>query len=73
MATNYAQILGIQNKWAPIVFAVIYFLVMLWYMVQAVRRHGWVYGFLAFFSARAPFLSFRPARAKLINELLSPF
>ncbi|KAJ7854762.1 hypothetical protein B0H13DRAFT_2673330 [Mycena leptocephala] len=51
MATNYAQILGIQNKWAPIVFAVIYFLVMLWYMVQAVRRHGWVYSFLAFFSA----------------------
>ncbi|KAJ7776303.1 hypothetical protein B0H16DRAFT_1302477 [Mycena metata] len=51
MATNYAQIIGIQNKWAPIVFAVIYFLVMVWYAVQAVRRHGWVYGFLAFFSA----------------------
>ncbi|KAJ7811609.1 hypothetical protein B0H14DRAFT_2378245 [Mycena olivaceomarginata] len=51
MATNYASILGIQNKWAPIVFAVIYFLVMLWYLVQAARRHAWVYGGLALFSA----------------------
>ncbi|KAJ7355912.1 hypothetical protein DFH08DRAFT_773207 [Mycena albidolilacea] len=51
MATNYASILGIQNKWAPIVFAVIYFLVMLWYLVQAARRHAWVYGALALFSA----------------------
>ncbi|KAJ7174773.1 hypothetical protein C8R46DRAFT_93707 [Mycena filopes] len=50
MATNYAQIIGIQSKWAPILFAVIYFLVMIWYSVQAVRRHGWVFGFLAFFS-----------------------
>ncbi|KAF7363967.1 hypothetical protein MSAN_01055200 [Mycena sanguinolenta] len=51
MPTNYAQILGIQNKWAPIVFAVIYFLVMVYYLVQAIRRHAWVYGGLAFFSA----------------------
>ncbi|KAJ6501977.1 hypothetical protein C8R45DRAFT_895174 [Mycena sanguinolenta] len=51
MATNYAQVLGIKNKWAPIVFAVIYFLVMVYYLVQAIRRHAWVYGGLAFFSA----------------------
>ncbi|KAJ7254231.1 hypothetical protein C8J57DRAFT_1473646 [Mycena rebaudengoi] len=50
MATNYASILGIQNTWAPIVFAVIYFLLLLWYTAQAVRRHAWVYGALAFFS-----------------------
>jgi len=43
---------------------VIYFLVMLWYMVQAVRRHGWVYGFLAFFSAlRVVSFSLRAAMA----------
>jgi len=51
MATNYASIIGIKNKWAPIVFAVIYFVVMVWYLVQAARRHAWVYGGLAFFSA----------------------
>ncbi|KAJ6543974.1 hypothetical protein B0H19DRAFT_1238549 [Mycena capillaripes] len=51
MATNYAAILGIKNKWAPIVFAVIYFLVMLWYLLQAARRHQLVYVALAFFSA----------------------
>ncbi|KAJ7145210.1 hypothetical protein C8R43DRAFT_1130257 [Mycena crocata] len=51
MATNYAATLGIQNRWAPILFAVIYFLVMLWYVAQAVRRHAWVYGSLAFFAA----------------------
>ncbi|KAK7038184.1 hypothetical protein R3P38DRAFT_2904876 [Favolaschia claudopus] len=50
MATNYAQVLGIQNKWAPILFAVIYFLLMLWYLLQAARKHGWIYPFLAFFS-----------------------
>jgi len=64
MATNYAQILGIQNKWAPILFAVIYFLVMVWYLVQAVRKHGWVYGGLAFFSAlRVVSFSLRAAMA----------
>ncbi|KAJ6509133.1 hypothetical protein DFH09DRAFT_1374808 [Mycena vulgaris] len=64
MATNYASILGIQNKWAPILFAVIYFLVMLWYLVQAVRRHAWVYGGLAFFSAlRVISFSLRAAMA----------
>ncbi|KAJ7487987.1 hypothetical protein FB451DRAFT_1553544 [Mycena latifolia] len=64
MATNYAAILGIQNKWAPIVFAVIYFLVMLWYLAQAVRRHAWVYGSLAFFSAlRVISFSLRAAMA----------
>ncbi|KAF7337894.1 hypothetical protein MVEN_02012500 [Mycena venus] len=64
MATNYAAILGIQNKWAPIVFAVIYFLLLLWYLVQGVRRHGWVYGGLAFFSAlRVVSYSLRAAMA----------
>ncbi|KAJ7139132.1 hypothetical protein C8R44DRAFT_301478 [Mycena epipterygia] len=51
MATNYGAILGIKNKWAPIVFAVLYFLLLLWYLAQTVRRHAWVYGGLAFFSA----------------------
>ncbi|KAJ7060833.1 hypothetical protein C8F01DRAFT_1231369 [Mycena amicta] len=51
MATNYGAILGIQNRWAPILFAVLYFLLMLWYLAQAVRRHGWTYGALALFSA----------------------
>ncbi|KAJ7027142.1 hypothetical protein C8F04DRAFT_1123212 [Mycena alexandri] len=64
MATNYAQIIGIHNKWAPIVFAVIYALVMVWYSVQAIRRHGWVYGFLALFSAlRVVSFSLRAAMA----------
>ncbi|KAJ7264932.1 hypothetical protein B0H12DRAFT_215422 [Mycena haematopus] len=51
MPTNYAQVLGIQNKWAPIVFAAVYFVLMVWYFIQAARRHAWVYGGLAFFSA----------------------
>jgi len=64
MPTNYAQILGIQNKWAPILFAALYGLLMIWYIVQAARRHAWVYGGLAFFSAlRVVSFSLRAAMA----------
>ncbi|KAJ7686016.1 hypothetical protein B0H17DRAFT_1137211 [Mycena rosella] len=51
MATNYASILGIQNKWAPILFAVLYFIIMIWYLIQAVRKRAFVYAGLALFSA----------------------
>ncbi|KAJ7507196.1 hypothetical protein B0H11DRAFT_194626 [Mycena galericulata] len=64
MATNYSSILGIQNKWAPILFAVIYFLLMLWYLAQSVRRHAWVFSALVFFSAlRVISFSLRAAMA----------
>ncbi|KAJ7473579.1 hypothetical protein B0H11DRAFT_1728930 [Mycena galericulata] len=64
MPTNYAAILGIKNKWAPILFAVIYFLVMIWYLVQSIRRRGLVYIGLAFFSAlRVVSFSLRAAMA----------
>jgi len=62
--TNYAQALGIHNKWAPIVFAALYFLLMIYYTVQAMRRHRDVYGGLAFFSAvRVVAYSLRAAMA----------
>ncbi|KAJ7667461.1 hypothetical protein DFH06DRAFT_983298 [Mycena polygramma] len=51
MATNYAQIIGIKSKWAPIVFAVIYGVVMFWYIAQAFRRRASVFLWLALFSA----------------------
>lgn len=52
MSTNYASELGIKNKWAPIVFAAMYFLLFVWYVMQAIRRHAGIYGGLAFFAAR---------------------
>ncbi|KAG9010349.1 hypothetical protein FRB93_004188 [Tulasnella sp. JGI-2019a] len=61
---NYAQALGIHNKWAPIVFAVLYFLLMIWYLIQAIRRHRSVYGGLVVFSAlRVVAYSLRAAMA----------
>ncbi|KAJ6454523.1 hypothetical protein C8R47DRAFT_997120 [Mycena vitilis] len=51
MSTNYAQAIGIKSKWAPIVFAVIYGLVMFWYIAQAFRRRASVFLWLALFSA----------------------
>lgn len=62
--TNYAQIIGIKSKWAPLIFAAIYFIVMVWYAVQALRKHGWIFGFLALFSAmRVVSFSLRAAMA----------
>jgi len=48
--TNYDPILGITNKWAPIVFAVLYFFIFIYYISQAIRRHASIYSGLAFFS-----------------------
>jgi len=63
-STNYAGALGISNKWAPIVFTVLYFLLMVYYIAQAIRRHASIYGGLAFFSAmRVVAYSLRAAMA----------
>jgi len=48
--TNYAQEFGISNKWAPILFAVLYFFTFCWYTFQFVRRRSSIYGALALFS-----------------------
>lgn len=48
--TNYAQEFGITNKWAPILFAVLYFFTFCWYTFQFVRRRSSIYGALALFS-----------------------
>nr|GAT47638.1 predicted protein [Mycena chlorophos] len=48
--TNYAADLGIKNKWAPILFAVLYFCLMVWYIAQTIRRRQWVFAGLAIFS-----------------------
>lgn len=50
-STNYRDVLGIHNKWAPILFAVLYFFLFIYYVAQAIRRHAAIYGGLAFFSA----------------------
>ncbi|KAG8863272.1 hypothetical protein FRB96_008763 [Tulasnella sp. 330] len=64
MTNNYAQALGIHNKWAPILFAVLYFFLMIWYIIQIFRRHRSVYSGLAFFSAvRVVAYSLRAAMA----------
>jgi len=67
--TNYSQALGIHNKWAPIVFAVIYFFIFLYYVTQAIRRHAIIYGALAFFSLlRIISFSLRAAMANSPND-----
>lgn len=70
MATNYGAILGIKNKWAPILFAVLYFFLMLWYLVQAARRRQLVYAALAFFSACA-FIPLKTSRPRLTDSFSS--
>ncbi|KAJ7932977.1 hypothetical protein B0H13DRAFT_2262968 [Mycena leptocephala] len=66
MATNYAQILGIQNKWAPIVFAVIYFLSC--YGISS-KQSADTDGYTASSHSSPPVRPsfFPPARARLIN------
>ncbi|KAJ7634483.1 hypothetical protein FB45DRAFT_1056513 [Roridomyces roridus] len=62
--TNYNDVLGIKNKWAPILFAVLYSGLMLWYLVQTFRRRQWVFIGLAFFSTlRVISFSLRSAMA----------
>jgi hypothetical protein len=51
-STDYAQVFGIHNRWAPPLFAVFYFFVFLYNIFRSIRNHGSanIYRGLAFFA-----------------------
>jgi len=48
-STNYASLFGIQNKWAPILFAILYFIIFWVYVFKCIRNRSAIYLVLGFF------------------------